>query len=202
MQPLEKDFIQRFHEDDETAFKKLFEKYYSNLILFALKFVADTCDREDIVMNAFAALWRKLPDIEHEANIPAYLIKCVQNGCIQHLQRQKRASNALKKLALVEEFQQATAKHQKWVSDIVEGIKSLIEKLPEHEKKVFLLSFVDGLTSEEIAEKLNVSITTVYNNRSKALTKLRALVFNSNLKLDIKYMVLFILLFTDAFSPK
>ena len=194
MQPPERDFIQQFHECEETAWEKIWTTYYNNLLIYALRFVSDTNDQEDIVTSAFIGLWRNRSRIEHEYNILPYLVASVRNGCLKHLEKQKRINDGLKELALVENFQQATAIQQKWVSDVIDEIIRHIKSLPELEQKVFWLSYVEGLSNEEIAQRLDIAMSTVYNNKSKALNKLREWARQSNLSQDIKYMVLFILL--------
>ena len=48
-----------------------------------------------------------------------------------------------------------------------------IDELPERCREVFLLSKHDGLSNEEIAEELGISIKTVKNQMTKAFSRLR-----------------------------
>jgi len=201
LQP-ERDFMNEFYKGDDTAWGKIWKAYYANLLVFALRFVADPADREDIVTNAFTGLYNNRLHIEHQYNIIPYLTQSVYRGCLKHLENEEIKTRRLNELKDVINFQKATAKHQKLVNDIIEQIRPLIESLPDLEKKVLFLSFMEGLTNQEIAQQLDIAISTVYNNKSNALKKLKELVTSSDLRMDIKSTLIFILLFTDAFIPK
>jgi RNA polymerase sigma-70 factor (ECF subfamily) len=60
------------------------------------------------------------------------------------------------------------------MKELQEHINSILAKLPERSREVFLLSRHDGLKNREIAEKLNISIKVVERHISKALNLFRS----------------------------
>ena len=72
-----------------------------------------------------------------------------------------------------------------FAKDLEDLINLAIQNMPEQRRKVFSLSRVEGLTNDEIAEKLGISKRTVENHITTALAMLRkitifALFFFSN----------------------
>lgn len=197
MQPPERSFIERFHDNDPTAWEEIFKAYYNNLIFFALRYPIDPNDREDIVIDAFGGLYRNRSRIEHKDDILAYLAVSVRRGCLKNINNQTKTGIRRKELPFVLDFQAANTEHQKWIYDIIDQIKPLIEKLPEQEKEVLQYS-LNNLPPKEIAEKLGIDVPAVYTKRSRAIKRLRLLIIRSNLKLDIKRLALIILLFTNV----
>jgi RNA polymerase sigma-70 factor (ECF subfamily) len=59
------------------------------------------------------------------------------------------------------------------MKELQEHINTILEKLPERSREVFLLSRHEGLKNREIAEKLNISIKVVERHIGRALKALR-----------------------------
>ena len=64
-----------------------------------------------------------------------------------------------------------------------EGIRRLLDYLPEPQKEVVLLRFYDDLSFKEIAEKTGVSINTALGRMRYALINLRKLIGEKQLSL-------------------
>ena len=78
------------------------------------------------------------------------------------------------------------------VSELELKIREAIDRLPMERRKVFIMSRYDGLTYNQIAEKLGISVKTVENQMGKALKTLRV-------ELS-EYLPWLILFFTDLFK--
>jgi RNA polymerase sigma factor (sigma-70 family) len=58
-------------------------------------------------------------------------------------------------------------------AELLRNIHAAIEKLPEKCKLVFVLTYFDGLRSDEIAKKLNITVSTVASQRQRAIKLVR-----------------------------
>ena len=120
---------------------------------------------EDIVQDCYVKLWQRRP--EQARN---FLYTAVRNACIDELRRQKAAPPNVRPQDLDgyisdEEAQQRSVREAElWTA---------IDSLPERCRQIFLMSKRDGLTNEEIAEELGISIKTVKNQMTKAFSRLR-----------------------------
>ncbi|MNT60836.1 RNA polymerase factor sigma-70 [compost metagenome] len=60
-------------------------------------------------------------------------------------------------------------------AELVHAIFNEVEKLPEKQKEVFNLTYLEDKTVEEIADQLQMSPAAVYTNRSRAVSTIRGL---------------------------
>ena len=146
-------------------FEIYFRRLYLPLGMFALRIVEDANLSEDLVSDAFAKVWQKIEEGKEFENFRAYMYQSVRNECISYL-RNKKETVGLENIPEVDEETIDT-------SDRDAKIWKAIEELPEKCRKVFLLSKRDGLTNEEIASELGISIKTVKNQMTKAFSRLR-----------------------------
>lgn len=133
--------------------------------MFALRIIGDADMAEDIVATTFANVWQKINEGLEIDNFKAYLYQAVRNECLLYL-RNKKETVGLENIQEVDEETMDTAERDA-------KIWKAIEDLPPKCREVFLLSKRDGLSNEEIAEKMGISIKTVKNQMTKAFSRLR-----------------------------
>ena len=139
-----------------------FKHHYRSLCLYALHFVEDADMAEDIVQDAFVALWERHREVR---DIRSYLYAAVRNGCLTCLRKRSGCSKADIEDIPVEEMEDTADKEAR--------LWSAIDALPVKRRQILLLAKRDGLKYEEIASRMGVSINTVHNQMSKALAALR-----------------------------
>lgn len=165
--------------------EQLFRQYYKVLRAYAFRFVNDWDVAEDIVQDAFVALWSKRSQVELEGAVKAYLFKSVYNKSLNHLTSKKyteeesveRFVNQLDTLKIQESNQENIL----FMKEIQAEINYFIETLPVQVKKVFVLSRSYGLKTREVAVQLNLSPKTVEKHLSRALLELRIHLKNKGL---------------------
>lgn len=146
-------------------FEILFRKLYMPLGMYALRMVDDADSAEDIVQEVFMKAWLAIEGGAEISNFKAYVYRSVYNECVRVL-RHKDETVELSSIPDVSEETVDTSERDA-------RIWRAIEELPERCREVFLLSKRDGLSNEEIAEEMNISIKTVKNQMTKALSRLR-----------------------------
>lgn len=149
--------------------EKEFDIYFRNLYLplgmFALRIVNDADIAEELVANTFAKSWQRIYEGGKIDNFKAYMYQSVRNECLSFI-RNKKESEGLENIHQVDEETIDTSERDA-------KIWKAIEELPNKCRQVFLLSKRDGLSNEEIAEEMGISIKTVKNQMTKAFSRLR-----------------------------
>ena len=148
-------------------FEIMFKTLYLPLGMYALRIVKDTDVAEDMVQEAFIKAWQATEAGAEIGNFRGYMYRAVRNECISHL-RQQRPAAGLEEVAEVADTDVDTS-----VRDA--RIWRAIDALPERCREVFLLSKRDGLSQEEIALEMGISVKTVKNQMTKAYERLRSL---------------------------
>ena len=158
----------RLRASDHAAFKVLFYRYYEPLCRFVARRIPAQEGAQDIVQDIFARLWQNRTRIDTGQPLKAYLFRIANNMLIdQYRKREVRLAyaaqhdGAIPTVAPVEHF------------DVEEQVMEAIRQLPDAVRQTFILSRFEGLTYQEIAALLDVSVKTVESRMTKALKQLR-----------------------------
>ena len=156
--------------DNTRDFESLFRYNFRPLCLYALHYLSDVDQAEDVVQECYTSLWEKLQEGAPVANRRAYLYMTVKNRCLDILRRKGVPTESLKPYDTYGIIEDDDAEER----SVAEArIWTALDSLPEKCREVFILSKRDGLKYEEIAEDLGLSVNTVRNQISKALKILK-----------------------------
>jgi RNA polymerase sigma-70 factor (family 1) len=166
-------WMHKFKNGDEATLKDVFELYGGSLFFFAKNIIDNKEESEDIVAESFIKLWRQRATFVEQRNIRAYLYVITRNACLNYLKHKKRKTSSHKELMYLETEGHEEVMNRIIHSELIKIISDEIEKLPELAKKIFKLTFVEGLKPDEIALQLSMPTQNVRNNKSRALELLR-----------------------------
>lgn len=138
---------------------------YLPLGMYALRIIDDAQNAEDIVEDAFTKAWQQMEEGKEFSDFKAYMYRSVRNGCISFI----RARKEIVGIECIPEVDEETVD----TSERDARLWKAIDALPDKCREVFLLSKRDGLSNEEIAERMGISIKTVKNQMTKAFSRLR-----------------------------
>lgn len=169
----EKSLIERLRSGDRTAFDLLFHFYYPGLVIYATQFAVDKSEAEDIVQNLFVKLWEKRQRVQLVDSLKSYFFTSVRNRCLNTLKHQQVESKYIGQLYDMSERNLLYQPNLYIASELQEIIRQAIDELPERCREVFVMSRMEQLKNDEIAEKLNLSKRTVETHISHALKILR-----------------------------
>ena len=150
-----------------------FTRYYPSLIHFARRLVNDYETARDIAEDAFVRLWQRRNEIDHTGSIKAYLYTAVRNGCIDLLRREKYWNEYLNDQAIHGELFETTVLHHIIEAETYQQILQVIHDLPRQCGRVFRLFYIEGLALSEIAEEMDLSLSTIKSQKARAIKLLR-----------------------------
>jgi len=167
------DIINRLRQDDLKALQHLFDVYYKELVRYSIKFVMNKDIAEEIVQDVFIRIWNNRNTMMPVKSIDAYLFASVKNGSINYL-KSKYARIRFVDLddsGLLPAYQ--TAEDDIITGELKKALHQAIHSLPPKCKIIFTLSRNAGLSSEEIANQLNISKKTVRTQIGIAIQKIK-----------------------------
>ena len=176
----EQELLHRLSEGDTVAFDRLFLTYYQGLIRYAKSLMPYPSDAaEDIVCGIFGLLWEHRMRLNISSSIAAYLYTSVKNKILKEINREKlyeRTTDRTEHIDIADSthYEPDNILHYKQLD---ERIRSLINKLPERTKMVFLMNRNDKLTYDDIAILLDISIHSVKTHMYRALLFLKTSVY-------------------------
>lgn len=153
------------------AFEKLFRRYYASLFNYAMVYVKQKDDAEEVVQDLFFNLWKNKEKLNITSSIKSYLFRSVYNNSIQ-LVRKKRKTISVESEQIKKDEGKSESDHLQY-KELNDSIQKVLSILPERSRKIFELSRFEGLKYQEIAEKLSISVKTVEANMTKTLKTFR-----------------------------
>ncbi|WP_319479065.1 sigma-70 family RNA polymerase sigma factor [uncultured Draconibacterium sp.] len=175
--------VAKLRDGDEQAFVELFHAFWDAGQRFVRSFISNDDICEDITQEVFLQIWDKRQIFESEKHFKAYFYKSLRNNTIKHLSRQKPSEEISNILTLESDDLFAKIVEVEFKREISRAISMLPEK-----RKQVILHAMAGLTVEEIAKQLNISVNTVKIHKKKAYSDLRKELKNINLRILAIFM--------------
>ena len=171
MDTYDREIVDLIREKDKAWVKKLFDRYYRPLVLYARELVQHEAEAEDIVQDLFIRLWEgdQLKDFV-PTSLSSYLFTAVRNACISLLKKKDvlRDGEVLKSLDIPIEVVSA-------IDDaLIEQLEKEVQELPPRTKQVLESVLIQRKKYKETAEELGISVNTVKFLLKEANKRLRA----------------------------
>ena len=169
-----RELILLIQKDDKVAFYNIYERYCIRLYGFVLRYVKQKEDAEEIVQEVFVKIWESRSKINVNSSFESFLFTVAYNTTISML---RKKINETKYIEHLKSLQQTTLSldliNEIHFNELNDRLQLLLNQLTPRQKEVFQLSRDEGLTNDEIAKKLNLSVNTVKKHISNTLTILR-----------------------------
>ena len=176
--------MQKVRRGNATAFRELFAKYHEAVVNFASRFVSNRHRAEELTQDAFLQIYRARGRYEPRARFTTYLYRVATNLCLNELRRfeyqgkteplegnptegGEEGSRELPDDSL------PTAEDRLAGLETGIRIQKVLDKLPPNQKSALLLSRVEGLSYQEVAECLETTESAVKSLIFRATQTLR-----------------------------
>jgi RNA polymerase sigma-70 factor (ECF subfamily) len=158
------------------SFQQAFYQHYEPLCQYAFTLVKEEEGCEDIVQEIFLRVWEKKKDLVGTEALRYYLYTATRNNCLTWLDKSKKS--VVVRLSGHEASEQPELRREddRPETDFDTLLAEALELLPPKCREVFVLSRVNKLTYQQIADTLSISIKTVENQMGKALKLLRGFI--------------------------
>ena len=164
---------------NRDAFDELFRCYYPRLISY-ISSILDSKVAEDIAQDVFLYVWENRKKIYFGQGFQSYLFQSGYTRAMDYLRKQHTVMDYAQNVQTdFLEIYEKLAKNEDSIldhlysKDFYQTLHQLLDKIPEQRRNVFLLAYVDGLKSKDIAEQCNMSQRTVESHIYLTLKFLR-----------------------------
>jgi RNA polymerase sigma-70 factor (ECF subfamily) len=185
----DEELVARARASDVAAFEELVGRHEEKIYRLAMRFTRNETDAAEILQETFLSAWRNLDKFEGKAQFGSWLYRVAVNAALMLLRSQKRHPQVAVEDVTPEALGEAAKDagpglgagtdwsrrpdEQFQSEELRRQIQHSVDQLPESQRSVFLLRDVDGLSTEETAELLGVSIPTVKTRLHRARLTLR-----------------------------
>ena len=176
------ELFQKIKLYDSKALEALYDRYSPLLYTLIRKIVNNEDTTEEILAEVFEIIWKKISRFNFSTeNVYAWLINLTRNKAVDYLRRNRELNPVtdeydddyendiiIPKLSgRIDNLDYETAKKTK------SNIERALSKLTDAQKYVIHLSYYEGYTQKEIAEKLKIPLPTVESKIRVALNNLK-----------------------------
>jgi len=164
------DLVNASKNGDVAAFEQLVKRYDRKLLRIAQSVTHNTEDSQDAVQEAFLKAFQNLGQFREESQFSTWLIRITLNQSLMKLRKQR----AVREVSLDEDFQTdgdllpmevidwaPNPEQLYWASELRDILIESLEDLSPTLQTVFVLRDIEGLSTDQTAEVLNLSHAAV-----------------------------------------
>jgi RNA polymerase sigma-70 factor (ECF subfamily) len=175
--------IERCRAGDAAAFEPLVEKYRQRVWRLAFNVLRDREEAWDVAQEAFVRAWQALPAFRGQAAFYTWLFRIVMNVASDRARARAARGRAFGTERIPEEDWDRVLVDRPGESSPAaaaagaqerERIERALATLPEHHRRIVVLSDIEGLSYKEIADVLEIPMGTVMSRLHNARKRLRA----------------------------
>lgn len=166
------ELIDAVNQGDAQAFEALYHRHRDYTLRLAMRFTGERNLALDAVQDSFIYFYKKFPGFTLTAKLTTFLYPVVKHNALTLKKKAQRAQGDTSEEALKAQPTPASGSDPAQ-ADSTDDLHTLLSSLPEAQREVLVMRFVDGLSVEEIAQALNIPIGTVKTRTHHAIKKLR-----------------------------
>jgi len=163
------ELIAAINRGDADAFEVLYWRYRDWVLGLAFRLTGDSDAALDVMQETFLYFLRKFPGFRLTAQLKTFLYPAVRNLSITARRKAGRYQATPGELEQIEN----TAAPEP-VRAAAGDLEAVLAQVPEEQREVLMLRFVDGLSLAEVADAMDIPLGTVKSRLHNALQTLRA----------------------------
>ena len=178
-EPLDHALIARVRKGEAAAFEKLMRRYNQRLFRAARSVLRDDSEAEDVVQETFVRAYRHLADFKEQSSVGTWLTQIAVHEALARVRRSRRfgsldgdSDDPERGISQVESSR-AGPEQETSSRELRSVLVAAIDSLPEDLRIVFVLREVDGLSTIETSEILQISTEAVRVRLHRARVVLR-----------------------------
>lgn len=161
----------------KEEFKNIFDANFDKIRSYLFYRCGDKELATDITQECFLKLWEKRDKVKLN-QVKGLLYKMALDLFINHFHHQKRTRKIFENISF--DHEDYSPEEILSFEQLKEKYELLIEKMPDNQRVVFLMSRIEGLQYREIGERIGLSVKAVEKRMGNALNYLRTSLISEN----------------------
>jgi RNA polymerase sigma-70 factor, ECF subfamily len=165
-----------------SAFEELMKRYEKGIFNLAMRITKNTQEAEEILQDTFFSVFRNIEGFREESSFKTWVYKVATNYALMKLRKKRQISKVFLDEPLMVEGEEIPRDIADWSGnpeDLYEKqelrkiLKEAVDSLPEIYQTVFWMRDVNGLSNQEVADILGLSLPAVKSRILRARILLR-----------------------------
>lgn len=170
---------------DGTAFPALVQRYRTRLLAFVYRMIGDAERAEDLVQETFVRVHRHLHRFDPNRKFSTWIYTIASNLAKNELRNRSRSPLVFPESSKAPGVDVRPLEAEDWHQTpdrlyrqrrLYRLVRDVAAELPEHQRKVFVLRELEGMSYEEIARETNTNLGTVKSRLNRARTAFAAMI--------------------------
>ena len=169
---------------DRAEFARVVDTYYEMIYRLAIRMLSNPQDAEDILQETFIKAYRNFKNFDGRSSVSTWLYRIATNEALMFLRRQHPDTTSIDDSYENDDGLEKPVHIVDWCclpedelmsAEALAHLDESVESLPPNLRVVFVLRDIQGLSTRETAEVLNLTEVAVKTRLSRARFKLREL---------------------------
>ncbi len=163
----ERELIARLKTGDKAAWSECLETHSPNVYALALRLMGSETEAEDVLQETFMNAYKAIGSFEGRSGLGTWLYRITYNASMMRLRRPNKEFVSVEDTMMAEDgrlipeqlFDWCCLPEQEFETDEVKvRLEQAIQQLPEKYKAVFVLRELEGLSTQETADALDLTV--------------------------------------------
>lgn len=153
---------------DAQAYRKIVDRHLPPIVAYAQRMLGERAAAEDVAQETFLRLWKQAPRWQPRARLSTYLHRITHNLAIDHLRRRRPQAG--------EPDAQTTGERPSGLlgeKRTALAVQEAVAALPERQRAALTLVHYQGMSQQEAAEVLEVSVEALESLLARARRSLK-----------------------------
>jgi len=162
---------------DESAFARVYDRYSPILLGLLLRILRSRAEAEDVLQDVFLQVWQQARSFDQtRGRAFTWLVTLARSRAIDRLRAVDSRERTAQRSA--EDAPPAAAESLGWAdeeairAERAEAVRAALAELPEEQRQVLVLAYLDGMSQSEIAAAKNQPLGTVKTRTRTGLKRL------------------------------
>ena len=175
----EQEWLKRIKNGDKEAMKLLYRKYKNLLFGMIVSILKDREEAEDCLQEVFTQIWEKADYFDSEkGRAYSFIVTMARNKAIDRTRSKQFkqadiADNTINDSTIIPESDEKNPHEAMEFRERAAIVRSALQKIPEKERELLIVSYYKGLSQSQIAEKMDIPLGTVKYRMRQGMIKLR-----------------------------
>ena len=194
-EPRERDELARLvsaaREGDRPAFDELVRRTYVDTYTLALRLTAHEEDARDVVQESYLRAWKGLPNFRGDAQFTTWMYRITANTAYTVVKRRRRHRAESLDAMLEDPIELRPGAQPEDAAEsaaLLERLSAGLDELPPKLRVLVVLKDIYGLSHEEIAEELGISVPAAKVRLHRGRKRLRDLLYDDDSKNDGRWV--------------
>ena len=177
--PIHNQIWQNILRGDRAAYEQLYYEYFKKFYNYGKKFTTDIALIEDSIQDVFIEIWNKKEKMVEIESPNSYFFSAFRFILLERIQNAKRSMTTQSTTEDFEFSRELEIIAGETDEQLQKKLQEALASLTPRQREAIFLRFYEGLSYEDVATVLNITVKATYKIMARCLTSLRDYIGNS-----------------------